>query len=156
MMRTKYLIFLSVFALLGCSNDDDIVRPDPDPFILQAIIGSWAYDTITINGEFFVYAHIVDCEKDSFQFYNEEGKEFDFEEDITLDCEFCAECARSTTNLKWDLYGDNIDLYFGEQLVTTLEILELDENIIRYRRFFDVDEDGSLDELEVTGIPNNF
>ncbi len=154
-MKIKYLILVLGILVLGCGSDDDSSsdRPDPNPFILETIIGSWAYDTVTVNGELFVYVHVEGCNKDLFQFYNEEGKVFEFEEDVILECEFCADCASSSTGLRWDLYGDFIDLYFGEQLVTTMEILELDENFVRYKRFFDVDDDGVIDELIVTGIP---
>ncbi|MBR9913307.1 MAG: hypothetical protein GYB32_00535 [Algicola sp.] len=152
-MKLKYLLLLALFALLSCSKDDDNSKQAPDPYILEAIIGSWAYDTVAVNGTLFLYEHTDGCNKDLFQFYNEEGKEFDFEEDYVLNCDNCADCAIASTNLKWDLYGDTIDLYFGEQLVTTLEILEVDETIIRYKRFYDFDQDGIEDVLEVTGIP---
>jgi hypothetical protein len=152
-MKFKYFILLALVVFMSCSKDDDNSKPAPDPYILEAIIGSWAYDTVTVNGTFFLYEHTEGCVKDLFQFYNEEGKEFEFEEDYVLNCDNCADCALSSTNLRWDLYGNYIDLYFGEQLVTTLEILELNSTIIRYKRFFDIDEDGIEDELEITGIP---
>ena len=141
-----------LIILASCSNDDDI-DDAPDPYVLEAIIGSWAYDTVTINGEFYMYQHTEGCVKDMFQFYNEEGKLFDFEEDYVSNCDICAECAISSTNLKWELIGKKIDLYFGEQLVAQYEILEVSDSLIRYKRFFDVDEDGNEDEVEITGVP---
>ncbi|MCK0107957.1 hypothetical protein MWU58_01500 [Flavobacteriaceae bacterium S0825] len=149
----RYLVgFLMLIILTSCSKDDDIDKA-PDPYILEAIIGSWAYDTVTINGEFYMYQHTEGCVKDMFQFYNEEGKLFDFEEDYVSNCDICAECAISSTNLKWELIGKKIDLYFGEQLVAQYEILEVSDSLIRYKRFFDVDEDGNEDEVEITGVP---
>lgn len=149
----RYLVgFLMLIILASCSNDDDIDEA-PDPYVLEAIIGSWAYDTVTINGEFYMYQHTEGCVKDMFQFYNEEGKLFDFEEDYVSNCDICAECAISSTNLKWELIGKKIDLYFGEQLVAQYEILEVSDSLIRYKRFFDVDEDGNEDEVEITGVP---
>ena len=150
----RYLIsFLAIAFLFSCSSDDDNATEAPDPYILEAIIGSWAYDTVTINGDFYTYDHTDGCVKDLFQFYNQEGKEFDFEEDFVSNCDICAECATTSTNLEWELIGDRIDLYFGEQLVTQYEVLEVNNNIIRYKRFFDFDEDGNEDEIEITGIP---
>mgnify|MGYP000097119610 FL=1 len=55
--------------------------------------------------------------------------------------------------MRWDLNGNSIDLYFGEQLITQLEILDVDENIIEYKRIFDFDNDGLDDEVIITGIP---
>ena len=61
--------------------------------------------------------------------------------------------SENNTNLRWDLNGNSIDLYFGEQLITQLEILDVDENIIEYKRIFDFDNDGLDDEVIITGIP---
>ena len=141
-----------LIILASCSNDDDIDEA-PDPYVLEAIIGSWAYDTVTVNGEFYMYQHTEGCVKDMFQFYNEEGKLFDFEEDYVSNCDICAECAISSTNLKWELIGKKIDLYFGEQLVAQYEILEVSDSFIKYKRFFYVEEDGNEDEGERTGVP---
>lgn len=151
-MKHKVIFILS-FLLLGCSSDDSPEELPPDPYILEAIIGSWAYDTVTINGEFFNYQHTEGCVKDLFQFYNEEGKEFDFEEDFVSNCDICAECAITSTGLKWELKGDEIDLFFGSQLVAQYIILDVDDTIIRYLREFDIDNDGEEDEVIITGIP---
>lgn len=137
--------------LFSCSSDD--IDEKPDPYILKAIIGSWAYDTVTVNGDFYMYQHTEGCVKDMFQFYNEEGKIFEFEEDYVSNCAICAECAITSTNLKWELIGNKIDLYFGEQFIEQYEILEVNNSIIRYKRFFDFDEDGDEDEVEITGVP---
>jgi|GEM_PF-1343852 len=150
----RYFVgFFMLIILASCSSDDDGGKEAPDPYILEAIIGSWAYDTVTINGEFYTYGHTEGCVKDLFQFYNEEGKEFDFEEDYVSNCDICAECAITSTNLRWELIGDKIDLYFGEQLITQYEIIEVNNSLIRYKRFFDYDEDGEEDEIVITGIP---
>jgi hypothetical protein len=148
-----YLILALSLLLLNCSSDDGPTDEIPDPYILQAIIGSWAYDTVTVNEDFYLYEHTEGCLKDLFQFYNEVGKEFDFEEDYVSNCDICAECAISSTNLKWDLKGDEIDLFFGEQLVAQYQILQVDEALIRYKRVFDIDNDGDDDEVIITGIP---
>ncbi len=152
MRFSKFLLhILCIILIVSCSKDDNI--ESPDPYILEAIIGSWAYDTVTINGDFYVYQHTEGCTKDLFQFYNEEGKEFDFEEDYISNCNNCAPCAISSTILKWELIGNKVNLYFGEQFITQYEILEVNQNIIRYKRYFDYDEDGNEDEIEITGIP---
>ncbi|WP_452229233.1 hypothetical protein [Lacinutrix sp. MEBiC02404] len=151
-MKFRFVCFIFLFAFIGCSNDDNV---EPDSYIFENIIGSWAYDTIKINGTLYSYDHTEGCTKDLFQFYFEEGKEFDFEEDVVLNCGSCAPCALSSTNLRWHLQADIIDLYFGEQLVTSLKVLEVDETLIRYRRFYDYDQDGTIDEIEVVGVPYN-
>ncbi|ULC60028.1 hypothetical protein MBM09_03350 [Flaviramulus sp. BrNp1-15] len=145
------VLFLSVFV--SCSSDDDNSKPAPDSYILESIIGSWAYNTVKIDGTVYTYEHTEGCVKDLFQFYNEEGKVFEFEEDYVSNCDICADCAISSTNLKWELYGNVIDLYFGEQFITQYEILEVNTDIIRYKRIFDYDEDGDEDEIEITGVP---
>ncbi|GGI55912.1 hypothetical protein [Winogradskyella haliclonae] len=150
-MKKNIFLIIFLLTLVGCSSDDS--NDTPDPYILETIIGSWAYDTVTINGDFFLYQHTDGCVKDLFQFYNEEGKEFDFEEDYVSNCSNCAECALTSTNLKWDLRNNVIDLYFGEQLVTQLEVLEVNANLIEYKRIFDFDGDGVNDEVVITGIP---
>jgi hypothetical protein len=145
------ILFLSV--CVSCSNADDNSKPPPDAYILESIIGSWAYNTVKVDGIIYNYEYTEGCVKDLFQFYNVEGKVFEFEEGYVSNCEICAECAISSTNLRWELYGNVIDLYFGEQFITQYEILEVDANLIRYKRFFDYDEDGDEDEIEITGIP---
>ncbi len=149
----KSIAFVYLFAIIfGCSKDDDGRLEAPDPYILEAIVGSWAYDTVKINGTLYQYGHTDDCVKDLFQFYNSEGKFFDFEEEVVLNCDICAECAISSTGLRWDLHGDVVDLFFGEQQILKLKILEVDDNQIRYITNFDYDDDGDIDEVEITGF----
>lgn len=151
-MRRIFALFLLTLSL-SCSSDDSDNDLPPDPYILEAIIGSWAYDQVTVNGEVFLYQHTDGCDKDLFQFYNQEGKEFDFEERYVSNCDICAECALTATNLKWQLNSDIIKLFFGEQLVTELQILEVDETQMRYYREFDIDDDGQIDEVIITSVP---
>ena len=67
----RYLVgFLMLIILASCSNDDDIDEA-PDPYVLEAIICSWSYDTVTVNGEFNIYQHTEGCVKYMFQFYKE-------------------------------------------------------------------------------------
>lgn len=151
-MKKKILLGLLVLTFTSCSKDDDIKDLPPDSYILEAIIGSWAYDTVSINGTLFTYDHTDGCDKDLFQFYNQEGKEFDFEERVVSNCDICAECALTQTILEWDLQNNVIDLYFGNQLVSQLEIIEVNETFLRYKRVFDIDEDGVNDELVISAV----
>ena len=83
----KIFFFYLIIALVGCSSKDDADLEETDPreaYFLEAIVGSWAYDTVKVNGQLFQYQHTEDCVKDLFQFYNTEGKEFDFEESVVL------------------------------------------------------------------------
>ena len=150
-MKKIITLFIFLLVVFGCSKDGS--EQAPDPYILETIIGSWAYDTVTVNEESFSYPHTDGCVKDLFQFYNEEGKRFDFEEEYVSNCSNCAECALTATNLKWELRGNIIDLYFGTQLATTLEILEVDNSLIKYKRVFDLDGDGVDDDVTITGVP---
>ena len=152
-MTRCFVGLFTIAILFSCSSDDEKGPEAPDPYILEAILGSWAYDTVTINGEFYTYEHTEGCTKDLFQFYNQEGKIFEFEEDYISNCDICADCAITSTNLEWDLIGNRLDLYFGDQLVAQYEVLQVNNSIIRYKRFFDYDEDGEEDEIEITGIP---
>lgn len=151
----KPIVFFVLFVALAsaCSKTDDESDPAPDPQILSAIIGSWAYDTVTYDGITYSYEHTQDCTKDLFQFYNQEGKEFDFEEQYVSNCDNCAQCALTSTNLQWQLSGSTISLYFGDQFVAQLEILEVTEQIIRYKRRFDINQDGIDDDVEISGLP---
>jgi hypothetical protein len=150
-MKAKIILVGLMVVMFGCSKDDG--PESPDPYILEAIVGSWAYDTVKINGTLYQYSHTEGCVKDLFQFFNQEGKLFDFEEEVVLNCANCAECALGSTNLRWHLRGNIVDLFFGEQLVVKLRILEVNDSLIRYVSNFDYDGDGDLDEVEITGLP---
>jgi len=148
----KIFVVILALGLYACSKSDDTETDPREAFFLEAIIGSWSYDTIRVNGELFLVEHADGCDRDLFQFYNREGKEFEFEERVILNCDTCAQCATSSTNLEWDLSGDTIDLYFGDRLVLTYTILEVTESIFRYAVEADFDEDGTLDQLEISAI----
>ncbi len=140
--------------MFSCSKDDDsFVEEPPNEFILEAIIGSWSFDTVTVNGTQFDYPHTENCNNDYFQFYNEEGKVFEFEEMIILNCENCADCAVSQTLLRWQLNANRLKLFFGEQLVVTYTIIEVNEDELIYNFERDYDEDGDIDLIEVYAIP---
>ena len=100
-----------------------------------------------------VINNLIDTLEEVKLLFNEEGKIFEFEEDYISNCDICANCAITSTNLEWDLIGNRLDLYFGDQLVAQYEVLQVNNSIIRYKRFIDYDEDGEEDEIEITGIP---
>lgn len=142
------LIFIIVFA--SCSNNENVEPDLRETYFKEAIIGSWSINTVTVDGQTFLYEHTDGCEKDLFQFYNQEGKEFDFEELVVLNCNNCAPCATSGTNLKWELNGDIINFYFGEQFVLEYKIIEISDTKFTYILEVDYNEDGVLDELEIS------
>lgn len=76
----KIIIAILTLVILSCSKSDDSQSDPREAYFLEAIIGLWSYDTVKLNDELFLYQHTEGCERDLFQFYNEEGKEFDFEE----------------------------------------------------------------------------
>ena len=144
----KKVLILCLLILISCSKSD--FEEDPrEAYFREAIIGSWSINTITVDGQTFLYKHTENCEKDLFQFYNEEGKEFDFEETVVLNCSNCAPCATSGTNLKWELEGDIINLYFGDQLILNYKIIEVTENIFIYEVVIDYDNDGEKETLQI-------
>ncbi|MBC3758191.1 hypothetical protein H7U19_07240 [Hyunsoonleella sp. SJ7] len=142
---------------MACSSGDDSSPEEEthprEAYFLEAIIGSWAYDTIKLDGQLFLYQHTEGCVKDRFQFYNREGKEFDFEESVVLNCSNCAECASRGTGLEWALNGDKISLYWRDQVVLIYKIIDVDDEKFTYEVEVDYDEDGDIDLLEITGIP---
>ena len=146
------LIVLIGCAVFSCSKDEQPQEDSKEAFYLEAIIGSWSYETVKVNDELFIYPHKEGCEKDFFQFYNQEGKEFDFVERVILNCESCAECANSSTNLEWELKGEFIDLYFGDQFVLRYKLLNATENSIFYSVVADLDDDGIEDEYEFYAV----
>lgn len=148
-------IICLVSTLWACSKNDvdiDVINP-LESYYKEAIIGSWAYDTVVIDGQTYLYDHKENCDKDLFQFYNQLGKEFDFEERVILDCANCAECASSQTNLRWEIEGRDIRLYFGERGVLIYKVIEVTETVFIYQVRYDYDNDGDTDLLEFTGIP---
>ncbi|QNM85391.1 hypothetical protein H9W90_14565 [Polaribacter pectinis] len=151
-------LLLSTFILLiiiSCSKNEELEGEpeiiDPrESYFAEAIIGSWSINTVKVDGQIFLYPHTDSCKKDFFQFYNEQGKEFDFEETIVLNCDNCAPCATSTTNLRWELSGAIIKFYFGEQYVTKYKLIDVTETEFTYQLEIDYDNDGDLDVLEIS------
>lgn len=147
----KKILIISLLLLISCSKSDDL-EDEREAYFLEAIIGSWSYDLVKVNGETFKVPHTEGCERDYFQFYNQEGKIFEFEESVVLNCSNCAKCARSGTGLRWELKGDIIKMYFGEQFIVQYKILEVTETTFTYERELDIDEDGTMEIAEITAI----
>lgn len=147
----KKLLYSLVLVLLfiSCSGNDSEEIDPLEAFYREAIIGSWSFNTVTVDNEIFVYQHTDGCEKDLFQFYNEEGKIFEYEELVINNCPQCAECSTVQTNLRWELNGNKIDFYFGETYVLQYEIVSVSETTFTYRFQFDIDNDNEIEVVEV-------
>jgi hypothetical protein len=146
----KKIFILCLLLLISCSKDE---AEDPmEAYFKEAIIGSWSYDLLKVNDETYSIQHTDGCTRDYFQFYNQEGKEFDFQEQIVLNCSNCAECATSGTGLRWELEGDIVNMYFGEQFVVRYKIIEITETTFTYQRQLDFDKDGKKETVEITAI----
>ena len=146
----KKLLF-SCFLLLiltACSKEENEEEVENNLFPIEDLVGSWAYDTITYKGETGLYPHQEDCYKDHFLIRHNEGNWNDFTETIYLD----ANCANQGTNLEWELKGDILNLYFGDQLVVTYQILEVTSTTISYLTMIDVDNDGNKDEVIINSV----
>lgn len=151
-MKKRYIFLILAITLnVSCSSDDGINKEE-EAYFLEAIIGSWSYETIKVDDQTYIYPHTENCRRDMFQFYNEEGKIFEFEESIVMNCDICAPCATSNTGLQWELRGNIVKLYFGEQFVTQLTLLEVTDTYMTYTREIDVDEDGDNELVEIYAI----
>ena len=150
----KYFkLFILFFIFNSCSSSEPLEEiNEQEEYFKKAIIGSWAYNTVKVDGVTYQYGHTKDCEKDYFQFYNEDGKEFDFQENVVLNCSNCAKCATSGTGLRWELKNNIINLYFGDQLVLVYKLLEVTDTTLTYQVTLDYDNDGQDDELEISAI----
>ena len=142
MKRLLFSCFL-LLILTACSKEENEKEVENNLFPIEDLVGSWAYDTITYKGETGLYPHQEDCYKDHFIIRHNEGNWNDFTETIFLD----ANCANQGTNLEWELKGDVLNLYFGDQLVVTYQLLEVNPTTMSYRYMVDVDNDGRQDEL---------
>ena len=149
MKRISILCF--AFATLGCSSDG-VEENSNTAFFKTAILGSWTYDTIKIEGQTFAYQHKENCEPDSFHFYNQEGMPFFFEERTAMDCSSCAECAISQIYLVWKLKGDRLQLFYGDALALTYTILSVSEEKLTYQVTADYNNDGKKELLEFTAL----
>ena len=148
LMKKSYYLLLLI--LISCSKSDS--EDSRESYFMNAIIGSWSYDTIKVNGQTYPVQHTDGCTRDYFQFYNQEGKEFDFQEQIVLNCSNCAKCATNGTGLRWELIGDIINLYFGDQFIVRYKIIEVTDTNFTYERELDFDQDGVLETVEINAI----
>ena len=157
MKKSILFIFVSLL-LVACSGDDDgsgtpreiggIVNAT---FDTDKMIGTWTYETITLNGNESAYEHVADCPKDIFTFYNSPGRSFQYEEMVRIN----DQCGTQTTALKWEVNRDLINFYFGQQFIIAFRVLSITDTefILSYR--FDYDQDGDLDDVEIIGVKSD-
>ncbi len=154
-MKKILFPFLLLLIFSSCSKketEEEIV----EKFAIETLVGSWAYDTVTVNSETGMYPHREDCYKDHFIIRHNEGNWNDFTETIYLD----DNCANQGTNLEWELKGDLFNLYWGEQLVITYKILSVTSNTLSFLYNVDIDNDGRKEEVTINAVKydpfNNF
>lgn len=145
----KKILLLLLLGLVSCSKDEytpvergNINYPS---FDTSKMIGAWVYETMTFNGETFLYPHNPNCTKDVFGFFNTEGRRFLYDEIIHVN----DECSVSQTNLEWKVNGDKLIFYFGEQLVLIYTVISIDDDYFIVRRIADFNNDGIEDTLEI-------
>ncbi len=138
------LIFLFILCN-SCTADEEIRLPH---FPIESFIGSWAYHTVTIDGETGYYPHRESCHKDHFQINHKEGQWNQYLETTYLN----DDCANSGIYLDWKINGDILSLYFGEQLVVTYKILSVTRNTFSMLYKVDVDEDGKKEDVIINAI----
>ncbi len=147
-MKKLLLPCFLLLILAACSKEENEEEVVNNLFPIEDLVGSWAYDTVTFEGETGLYPHQEDCYKDHFIIRHNEGNWNDFTETIYLD----ANCANQGTNLEWELKEDILNLYFGDQLVVTYQILEVTPTTMSFRYMVDVDNDDHKDEVIINFV----
>lgn len=147
-MKNLISLLMILLIFVSCSTEEEVEEKEEIMFPIEDMIGSWAYDTVTINGETGIYPHREGCYKDHFIIRHNEGNWNDFTETIYLD----NNCANQGTNLEWEINGDILNLYFGEQLVITYKILSVTANTFSVLYMVDVDNDGQKDEVVINSV----
>lgn len=150
-MKKNLYYFFAILLFVACSKEDNEDVLEEPFFSIENLVGGWAYDSIELEGETYLYPHREECYKDFIQFRHNEGQWYQFTETIFLD----ENCANESTNMEWQLKGKTLNLFFGEDLVISYEIITLTRNslILLYR--VDVDGDGKKEELLISTIPYN-
>lgn len=125
----KIYFLLAVLGFLSCSDDDS---PPVVPVPADSIYGKWYYKETNINGTVIPYNDHEPCGKDYIEFYDvNKVKSID-----VWDCE--EEIDWMATFIKT---GNIITINDGE-ISRDVEIIELSQNILRYKYEYDGDEDG--------------
>lgn len=144
-MKIAFRLLLFLLLCTSCTAEEEIKLP---VFSIESFMGSWAYDTLTIDGETGYYPHRDACYKDHFQFYHEEGKWNQYYETTYIN----DDCANTGTYLDWSINGDKLSLYFGEQFVGSYKILSVTKNTLTLLYNVDVDNDGKKEDVIINAI----
>lgn len=147
----KVIFLCFAFVAFACTSDN-IEEDLRTSAFKTAILGSWSYDTVKVDGQTYLYQHTEGCSRDSFHIYNEEERPFYFEERTVMNCDNCAECAISQIYLVWKLKGDKLHLFYGEEIVLTYTLITVSEDKLTYQYTTDYNNDGIKDVLEITAI----
>ena len=147
----KKLFFLPIlFLLFSCSPDDKEEKPISNPtFDVDLLLKGWRYDTIKIDGILYNYQHNSFCYQDHFGFLNRPGQERMFVE-TTFTNDYCT---NNSINMEWKIKKDKIYLYFGKPLVLTYKVVLLSENQFVFSFETDIDQDGTIDNVEISSTP---
>lgn len=127
----KKLIYLALFALsLSCSDDDNA----PEEI---TILGKWYHKETVINSEVIPYDDHETCGKDYIEFY-------DTNKIKSIDVWGCQE------DLDWigtfTKVGNQLTIY-NVDVSRTVEITELTSSNLSYTFNYDVDGDGTLENI---------
>jgi len=138
----KYVLplILFMFVIMSCSKDND-----------KDVLGTWSYDTITINSKTSKYKHVENCQKDHFRFSIEQSTFYMYEEFLTKVCDDCTDCPTIGTVREWTLEGDQLNFYVSKPKPSLqYTIISVDKNTLKYAYKADYDKDGVIDQVEVT------
>ncbi|WP_340067228.1 lipocalin family protein [Ascidiimonas aurantiaca] len=155
-MKRNILYVLISLLLVACSGDDDGETREIGgifnaTFDTDKMIGTWTYQTITLNGNESEYEHRSGCPKDIFAFFNSTEKPFEYEEIIYVN----NECGARGISLKWEVNQGLINFYSAQRFIIAFQVVSITDSEFIFSYRFDYDEDGDLDEVEIVAVKNN-
>ena len=118
-------------------------------FNVDVLLKGWRYDIIKINETPYSYQHNPNCYNDVFGFLNRTGQQYQFIE-TTFTNDYCT---NNSANLEWKIRKDKIFFYIGSQVVLTYKVIVLTEKKFIFSFENDIDQDGTIDSIEVTASP---
>ena len=118
-------------------------------FFYDGYIESRMLQIIKINETPYSYQHNPNCYNDFFGFLNRTGQQYQFIE-TTFTNDYCT---NNSANLEWKIRKDKIFFYIGSQVVLTYKVIVLTEKKFIFSFENDIDQDGTIDSIEVTASP---
>ena len=150
-MKRLLPLFILMLISISCSKDGGSHK-DPNEALLQKnLLGAWSFERVSINDIESLYEHSQNCQKDYFKFSIENNTFNVYEEFKTTNCDDCDGCATIGTVREWELVGENVNFYISRPTASLhYTIISVTENTLRYAYQSDYNNDGSIDQVEIT------